>query len=155
MIYNNKNSKTIYSWNFGTFDLGHNKDSYVSISVKDGKTDIGNWGKIREPSLDGVCMSVEDFTGCLWYYWPQFDDYQIKCTDDNWIRVSHQEAEIDTNHIKAKYCKPEENPDTTIKNTTSTGTLRISISNVNNSSIKAITIPIILETRNCKCTYKE
>lgn len=154
-IYNEKNGNTIYLWNFGPFELGNNEDKYVSISVKDGKTDIGNWGKIREPSLDGVCMSVEDFTGCLWYYWPQFVDYKIQCTTDNWIRVNHNEAEIDTNHIKAKYCKPEENPDTTIKSTTSAGTLRISISNVNNSSIKDITIPIVLETRNCKCTYKE
>ena len=62
---------------------------------------------------------------------------------------------IDTRHIKARYYEAKENPDTSVKSSVSAGTITIKVSADGCSNLKDKTFQVMLETRNCLCTYKK
>lgn len=149
-LYNTKNATRVWEITSGDHKLRSCTHNY---SVTDIKDDKNNWGKVRDTSLDGLCVAVEDFENNPWYFIPRTQIYYKEelGSSENLILAGG----IDTRHIKARYYEAKENPDTSVKSSVSAGTITINVSADGCSNLKGKTFQVILETRNCLCTYKK
>ena len=149
-LYNTKNATRVWEITSGDHKLSSCTHNY---SVTDIKDDKNNWGKVRDTSLDGLCVAVEDFENNPWYFIPRTQIYYKEelGSSENLILAGG----IDTRHIKARYYEAKENPDTSVKSSVSAGTITINVSADGCSNLKGKTFQVILETRNCLCTYKK
>ena len=149
-LYNTKNATRVWEITSGDHELSSCTHKY---SVTNIKNDINGWGKVRDTSIDGLCVSVKDFENNPWYFIPR---QEISYAEDlgSSERLILSEG-IDTRHIKAKYYDVNENPDTSVKSSVSAGTITIKVSADGCSNLKNKTFQVILETRNCLCTYKK
>ena len=140
-----KNSAT--SSNVYYFDSGwiHSSTTTVTKSNKTGQNSA--WGKTRDSSLDGKCMSVEEFQSCAWYYIPSFS---VKMCGDCTSYLNHNYGEIDTDHISATYY--DITPDTSVVKSEQANVLVVTFTHNGTSTKKYY--PIYLETRNSSCTAK-
>lgn len=106
-----------------------------------------DWGRVRDTSLDGKCMSVEEFQNCTWYYIPSF---HIRMGGECTSHLYHNYGEIDTDHISATYY--DVTPDTAVVKSEQADVLVVTFTH-NGSSTKKY-YPIYLEIRNSACTQK-
>lgn len=129
------------------FDSGwiHSDTKKVTKSDKSGKND--DWGRVRDTSLDGKCISVSDFQSCVWYYIPSFD---VQMGGDCTNHLKHDYGEIDTDHISATYY--DVTPDTSVVSSSQADVLVVTITHNGKSTTKYY--PIYLEVRNSVCTSR-
>lgn len=135
-------------FNWDWYDLNPTFTFYASDLSSYGS----GWGRVRDASLDGKYISVDDFTQCLWYYIPLVT-YDYSKEHGNW-HIKHPEEEINVKNITAVYKEYTLDTKVISDKSGSAGSLRISVS-APGCSLKPITIPVYLETRYCECTYKE
>ena len=57
----------------------YKESSSKSVTKSDKSSKNGDWGRVRDTSLDGKCLSVEEFQSCLWYYIPSFHVQMALC----------------------------------------------------------------------------
>lgn len=140
-----KNSAT--SSNVYYFDSGwiHSSTRTVTLTSKTGQN--SSWGRTRDSSLDGKCMSVEEFQNCAWYYIPSFT---VTMGGDCTSYLKHNYGEIDTDHISATYYSIT--PDTSVVKSEQADVLVVTFSHNGTKTTKYY--PIYLETRNSACTSK-
>ena len=140
-----KNSAT--SSNVYYFDSGwiHSSTTTVTKSNKTGQN--SSWGRTRDSSLDGKCMSVEEFQNCAWYYIPSFT---VTMGGDCTSYLKHNYGEIDTDHISATYYSIT--PDTSVVKSEQADVLVVTFSHNGTKTTKYY--PIYLETRNSAYTSK-
>lgn len=111
----------------------------------------GIWGKVRDTSLDGKCIPTNEFENCIWYYIPQYSEYQGQGTYGG-ITLVHTVGEINTLNIKAKYLA--NSLDTGVYGSpVIVGTIKIKVSHCGKDQV--ITYPVYVEKRKCLCTYKK
>lgn len=159
---NTKEDTKVYIWSFPGAGKGQgsNNDCYywgwlygqttgVSINSSD-ICDSNGWGRIRDKSLDGKCYSVAEFQSKLWYYFPDFTT-EKSWKGHNTLKITHSKAEINTNHISAKYLQYSLN--TGIYSEVNAGNLQFSIEH--EGKTQKVIIPVYLSKRKCFCTYKE
>lgn len=103
-IFNSKLGVASQEYKHGkvyTFDGGA-KYQTVSFTALD-LTTLEGWGRVRDESLDGTCIPVDDFEKSLWYYIPTFSESHIGDSNrKGTYTVSHSE-EINTQNISAQY----------------------------------------------------
>ena len=140
-----KNSAT--SSNVYYFLSGWIHESTKVVTKADKKTQNDDWGRVRDTSLDGKCMSVEEFQACAWYYIPIFS---VKMGGACTSYLNHNYGEIDTDHISATYYSVT--PDTSVVKSEQADVLIVTFEHNGTRTVKYY--PIYLETRNCSCTTK-
>ena len=140
-----KNSAT--SSNVYYFLSGWIHESTKVVTKSDKKTSTSDWGRVRDTSLDGKCMSVEDFQACAWYYIPIFS---VKMGGACTSYLNHNYGEIDTDHISATYYSVT--PDTSVVSSEQADVLVVTFEHNGTRTVKYY--PIYLETRNSACTSK-
>lgn len=141
-VRNDKVSSNLYAISTGWHEGGtHTR----TLSNKDEKN--GDWGVVRDTSLDGICYSVAEFQKYLWYYVPQF---QYDSGDYDEIHLVHQYGEIDTDHIDATY--QSVTTDTAVVSSSQADVLVVTIEH--NGKQQKKYYPIYVEVRNSRCTQK-
>ncbi len=107
------------------------------------------WSKERDSSLDGKCISSEEFESSPWYYVPEFSEsYTI---DKGTVILNHDYGEINSKNILAKYLQYSE--DTGVFGSiVSAGVIKIRVSH--GGTYQDITYPVYIEKRKCLCTFK-
>ena len=141
-LKNAPTSSTLYEFNSGWI---HESSSTVTKADKTSKN--SDWARERDPSLDGKCMSVEDFQNCAWYYIPSFHILMGgECTS----HFYHNYGEIDTDHISATYY--DVTPDTAVVKSEQADVLIVTFTHNGSKTVKYY--PIYLETRNSACTTR-
>ena len=123
----------------------HGETTTVAKANKSDKN--GNWGRTRDTSLDGKCMSVSEFQSCLWYYIPSFS---VTMGGDCTGHLNHIYGEIDTDQISDTYYDVP--PDTSVVKSEQADVLVVTF--IHNGSSSKKYYPIYLETRNSACTQK-
>lgn len=141
-VRNDKVSSNLYAISTGWHEGGTHKRT---LSDKDEKN--GDWGVVRDTSLDGTCYSVSEFQKYLWYYVPQFQ-YDSGDTDE--IHLVHDYGEIDTDHIDATYCAVT--TDTAVVSSSQADVLVVTFEH--NGKQQKKYYPIYVEVRNSSCTQK-
>ena len=142
VLRNSATSSVLYYFDSGWI---HESTKVVTKDNKGGKN--SDWGRVRDTSLDGKCMSVEDFQACTWYYIPLFCvTMGGTCTS----YLKHNYGEIDTDHISATYYSVT--PDTSVVSSEQADVLVVTFEHNGSRTVKYY--PIYLETRNCSCTTK-
>jgi len=121
----------------------------VNVVINKGNKSYLNpdWGRVRDYSLDGKCISVEEFQGNAWYYIPAF---QVTMGGDCKSYLTHNYGEIDTDHISASYY--DITPDTSVVKSEQADVLVVTF--IHNGSKTTKYYPIYLETRNSSCTSR-
>ena len=142
VLRNGPTSSNVYEFNSG---LIHESSCTVTKANKTGHN--SDWGRVRDTSLDGKCMSVEEFQNCAWYYIPSF---HVQMGGDCTSHLYHNYGEIDTDHISATYY--DVTPDTAVVKSEQADVLVVTFTH-NGSSTKKY-YPIYLETRNSACTTR-
>ena len=142
VLKNAPTSSNVYEFNSGWI---HESSRTVTKANKTGQN--GDWGRVRDTSLDGKCMSVEEFQNCTWYYIPSF---HIQMGGECTSHLYHNYGEIDTDHISATYY--DVTPDTAVVKSEQADVLVVTFTH-NGSSTKKY-YPIYLETRNSACTTR-
>lgn len=104
----------------------------------------GIWGTVRDASIDGKIIPADDFKKCLWYYLPY-----ISCGEHGCYATLY--PQIFSQNINAEYLA--ETTDTAVVSEVQVGTINMQVAH--GGINEPITIPIILRTRNCNCTYKQ
>lgn len=129
------------------FDSGwrHGGESVVTRGSKSSKN--GDWGRVRDTSLDGKCLSVQEFQNNAWYYIPAFT---VTMGGDCTAWLSHKYGEIDTDHISATYYSIT--PDTSVVSSEQADVLVVTFTHNGSKTTKYY--PIYLETRNSACTSR-
>ncbi|MBD5446191.1 MAG: hypothetical protein HDR32_00180, partial [Treponema sp.] len=141
-VRNDKVSSNLYAISTGWHEGGTHKRT---LSNKDEKN--GDWGVVRDTSLDGTCYSVAEFQKYLWYYVPAFQ-YDSGDTDE--IHLVHEYGEIDTDHIDATYCTVT--TDTAVVSSSQADVLVVTFEH--NGKQQKKYYPIYVEVRNSSCTQK-
>ena len=141
-LKNSTTSSTVYE-----FYTGWMHSSSKTVTKSDKSSQNGDWGRVRDTSLDGKCLSVEEFQSCLWYYIPSF---HVQMGGDCTSHLYHNYGEIDTDHISATYY--DVTPDTSVVKSEQADVLVVTFTH-NGSSTKKY-YPIYLETRNSACTTR-
>ena len=141
-LRNSATSSTVYE-----FYTGWMHSSSKTVTKSDKSSINGDWGRTRDTSLDGKCLSVEEFQSCLWYYIPSF---HVQMGGDCTSHLYHNYGEIDTDHISATYY--DVTPDTSVVKSEQADVLVVTFTH-NGSSTKKY-YPIYLETRNSACTAR-
>lgn len=160
-IVNSVNGQIEQEKNFGKkihaiYDWGwKNQNPTCTFFINDLSYGSG-WGRVRDTSLDGKCISVEDFEKSLWYYVPSKTvgygmDYGQGNDFRGNVKIVHQEGEI--NNIKAELQKYTLDTKVISDKSGSAGSLRITVSAPGCKST-TLSFPIYLETRYSQCTYK-
>ena len=121
--------------------------SSKTVTKTDKSSQNSDWGRVRDTSLDGKCLSVEEFQSCLWYYIPSF---HVQMGGDCTSHLYHNYGEIDTDHISATYY--DVTPDTSVVKSEQADILVVTFTH-NGSSTKKY-YPIYVETRNSACTTR-
>ncbi len=67
--------------------------SSKTVTKADKSSQNSDWGRVRDTSLDGKCLSVEEFQSCLWHYIPSF---HVQMGGDCTSHLYHNYGEIDT-----------------------------------------------------------
>lgn len=129
------------------FDSGWHHSSTTTVTKDNKASKNSDWGRVRDTSLDGKCMSVEEFQSCPWYYIPSFS---VKMGGDCTSYLNHNYGEIDTDHISATYYSIT--PDTSVVKSEQSDVLILTISH--NGKKQTLYYPIYVETRNSACTSK-
>ena len=142
VLKNAPTSSNVYEFNSGWI---HESSRTVTKANKTGQN--GDWGRVRDTSLDGKCMSVEEFQNCTWYYIPSF---HIQMGGECTSHLYHNYGEIDTDHISATYY--DVTPDTSVVKSEQADVLVVTFTH-NGSTTKKY-YPIYLETRNSACTTR-
>lgn len=142
VLKNAPTSSNVYEFNSGWI---HESSRTVTKANKTGQN--GDWGRVRDTSLDGKCMTVEEFQNCTWYYIPSF---HVQMGGECTSHLYHNYGEIDTDHISATYY--DVTPDTAVVKSEQADVLVVTFTH-NGSSTKKY-YPIYLETRNSACTSK-
>ena len=141
-VKNSPTSSNVYEFNSGWL---HESTSTVTKANKSSKN--SDWGRVRDPSLDGKCMTVEEFQSCAWYYIPSFSiTMGGTCTS----YLKHNYGEIDTDHISATYY--DVTPDTSVVKSEQADVLVVTFTHNGSKTVKYY--PIYVETRNSACTQK-
>ena len=141
-LRNSNTSSRVYC-----FDSGWHHGDTTTVTKANKSDKNGDWGRTRDTSLDGKCMSVSEFQSCLWYYIPSFS---VTMGGDCTGHLNHNYGEIDTDHISATYY--DVTPDTSVVKSEQADVLVVTFTH-NGSSTKKY-YPIYLETRNSACTQK-
>lgn len=144
ILKNNETSSNLYKFYSGRL---HGDKKNVTRNDKDKDSMNPDWGRIRDTSLDGKCMSVDEFQECLWYYIPSFD---VKMGGTCTSHLCHDYGEIDTDHISATYY--DITPDTSVIKSEQADVLVLTISH--NGKKQTLSYPVYVETRNSACTSK-
>ena len=141
-VNNTATSSRVYE-----FDSGWIHSSTRTVTKANKSAHNGDWGRVRDVSLDGKCLSVSDFQSCVWYYIPSFHvQMGGSCTS----HLKHDYGEIDTDHISATYY--DVTPDTSVISSSQADVLVVTITHNGKSTIKYY--PIYLEVRNSACTSR-
>ena len=140
-----KNTET--SSNLYNFYSGILHGETASVTKDDKDSENSDWGRIRDTTLDGKCMSVDEFQKCLWYYIPSFT---VKMGGTCTSYLKHDYGEIDTDHISATYY--DITPDTSVIKSEQADVLILTISH--NGKAQTLSYPVYVETRNSACTTK-
>ncbi|MCI5519607.1 MAG: hypothetical protein MR424_07140 [Treponema sp.] len=130
------------------FDSGCHHSDTTTVTKANKADKNGNWGRTRDTSLDGQCMSVSEFQSCLWYYVPSFS---VTMGGDCTGHLNHNYGEIATDQISDTYY--DVTPDTSVVKSEQADALVVTFSH-NGSSTKKY-YPIYVETRNSACTSPE
>ena len=141
-LRNSTTSSAVYE-----FYTGWMHSSSKTVTKADKSSQNSDWGRVRDTTLDGKCLSVEEFQNCLWYYIPAF---HVQMGGDCTSHLYHNYGEIDTDHISATYC--DVTPDTSVVKSEQSDVLVVTFTH-NGSSTKKY-YPIYVETRNSACTSK-
>ncbi len=151
-IINTKNKTNVYTYTSPRNDYYYQWDGEESDDrpstftiTKNNLSKNSAWGRVRDPSLDGTFISTDTFLNTPWYCF----------TAGNWKEyhyIKHNYNEILSDNIDITYLSVTE--DTSVVSEVQVGNIKM---NVTHAGIKekTITIPIILRTRNCACTYKK
>lgn len=135
-------SSTVYNFYSGWL---HESSKTVTLTDKTDKN--ADWSLIRDTSLDGKCLSVEEFQNCAWYYVPTFHvNMSGTCTS----HMYHNYGEIDTDYIKATYYAIT--PDTSVVSSGLEDMLVVTFKHNGKTTTKKY--PIYVETRNSACTTR-
>ena len=130
------------------FDSGWHHGDTTTVTKANKADKNGNWGRTRDTSQDGKCMSVSEFQSCLWYYIPSFS---VTMGGDCTGHLNHNYGEIATAQISDTYY--DVTPDTSVVKSEQADALVVTFAH-NGSSTKKY-YPIYLETRNSACTSPE
>ena len=129
------------------FDSGWHHGETTTVTKANKSDKNGDWGRARDTSLDGKCMSVEEFQSCPWYYIPSFS---VTMGGDCTGHLNHNYGEIDTDHISASYYSVT--PDTSVVKSEQADVLVVTFTHNGSKTVKYY--PIYLETRNSACTTR-
>lgn len=129
------------------FDSGWHHGETTTVTKANKSDKNSDWGKARDTSLDGKCMSVEEFQSCPWYYIPSFS---VTMGGDCTGHLNHNYGEIDTDHISASYYSVT--PDTSVVKSEQADVLVVTFMHNGSKTVKYY--PIYLETRNSACTTR-
>ena len=129
------------------FDSGWHHESTTTVTKANKSDKNGDWGRARDTSLDGKCMSVAEFQACPWYYIPSFS---VTMGGDCTGHLNHNYGEIDTDHISATYYSVT--PDTSVVKSEQADVLVVTFMHNGSKTVKYY--PIYLETRNSACTTR-
>lgn len=141
-LRNSTTSSTVYE-----FYTGWMHSSSKTVTKADKSSQNSDLGRVRDTSLDGKCLSVEEFQNCLWYY---ISSFHVQMGGDCTSHLYYNYGEIDTDHISATYY--DVTPDTSVVKSEQADVLVVTFTH-NGSSTKKY-YPIYVETRNSACTSK-
>ena len=129
------------------FDSGWHHGETTTVTKANKSDKNSDWGRARDTSLDGKCISVEEFQSCPWYYIPSFS---VTMGGDCTGHLNHNYGEIDTDHISASYYSVT--PDTSVVKSEQADVLVVTFMHNGSKTVKYY--PIYLETRNSACTTR-
>ena len=142
LVRNDKVSSNLYA-----LSTGWNRGGTHTRTLSNKEDKNGDWGVVRDTSLDGACYSVEEFQKYVWYYVPQF---QYDDGGEDTIHLVHQYGEIDTDHIDATY--QAVTTDTAVVSSSQADVLVVTFEH--NGKQQKKQYPIYVEVRNSSCTQK-
>ena len=136
-LRNSTTSSTVYE-----FYTGWMHSSSKTVTKADKSSQNSDWGRVRDTSLDGKCLSVEEFQNCLWYYIPSF---HVQMGGDCTSHLYHNYGEIDTDHISATYY--DVTPDTSVVKSEQADVLVVTFTHNGSSTKKCYPIYVVWLTK--------